>query len=320
MNSTLTVNQQMNYNNKVTTRAGEAQSSSARTNINNKIINIATVTNESNNDIIINNNNNQTCIDGTYKQIVVMSNYVYINYSEEINMLTKRECKVAKPMCLPIEIQGVDCGLALVDSGATRSLIRKSVLDNIDRLHSTIILKREKVNNMWALSASCHPLPIVESIVVNITSRETLLSRALLYVVDDSTNDFVCDIVLGRSTLASSAYPCLELRGEGSLYHPTTTKSIPCTPGKFITDGDGRRQLVPETYTCDKETLQDSVHTTTINKINNDKISHRQQKKNARNQQAQQRQQQHNEKVKSMSAAVSKSNHLTPVMQEHVLA
>ena len=126
---------------------------------------------------------------------------VYV--SDEVKKLELEENKVAQGMCIPIELFGIPFGHALVDQGATRSVIRQTA---IEKLGSKI--KIRKVKNMSVLCSSGHTVPIIGSFLTPIYSGGTYISTTLLYIVGNTKkNDIVCDIVLGITYLYF-AYLC----------------------------------------------------------------------------------------------------------------
>ena len=247
--------------------------------------------------------------DRRHKVVIVTSLYMY-KLDKEVARLTEKESKTAKPLGLPVELLGQPCGPALIDPGATRSIIRKEVADKIN---ASIV----RVNNVYVLGATCHEIPVVGKILVDVTSNERVIGRVLFYVIDDSTtNDFVCDIVIGRASLANGAYPLVDTSGDGAITQRYTNKSLPCTPCSFIKGVDGRRQLVADT---DIENLQVPVHSIIEEEKEQKVKSNRQIKLETRKTKEKLRKDKRRDKVLSLMDVVGRSHHLTPTMQEHVL-
>ena len=61
-------------------------------------------------------------------------------HSEEQDIANRlnNENDVAESMCLPLMMNGVDIGVALVDQGASRSVMRRSAFDRVKRSMRTI--------------------------------------------------------------------------------------------------------------------------------------------------------------------------------------
>jgi hypothetical protein len=65
-------------------------------------------------------------------------------------------------------------------------------------------------------------------------------------VIDDKPdNDIICDMVLGRSTLSSGEYNCIDTK-KGTLFNKNTGDEIQCAPGKIIETSSGRMNIVPK--------------------------------------------------------------------------
>ena len=57
---------------------------------------------------------------------------------QEIANRLNSENDVAESMCLPLMMNGVDIGVALVDQGASRSVMRRSAFDRVKKNMRTI--------------------------------------------------------------------------------------------------------------------------------------------------------------------------------------
>ena len=252
------------------------------------------------------------------KRVVVMSNYVHYlnqNNSEEIirnnKILQQKEDLVAKPIGIPIEIQGVECGVALVDPGATRSIMR---LTKFNTIKDKVNLVR--VNNMYVLGSTSRELPIVGKCEVNITSGAHEIGDSFIYVVDESgTDDIVCDLVLGRATLANSEYPLLDLTGDGALLNRDKNQSLPCIPCRFVKDSSNdKHQLVTINTHIDDNIF---INTADIKSI---PMSRKQQKKQKNIQSQETSELKYKIKIGQVSAAVRKRTHLSDNFQEELFA
>ena len=157
------------------------------------------------------------------------------------NNLSRDESHYAALLAVPVIIAGVDMGLALVDQGASRSLIRKSLLSSIDQNITEI-----KVDRYVVLSSSGKEIPIVSKISVPVVCCDKPLGIIVLYVVDDDEdNDICCGIVLGRTSIAMSPYSHIDTRS-GSLYNVITQDKIKCIPCKIERkESSGRLDIIP---------------------------------------------------------------------------
>ena len=151
------------------------------------------------------------------------------------------EERAAKPIGLSVELGGVPVGLALVDSGASRSIMRESTYHKIKHTHAL-----KKVRNMYLLSATGHRLPIIGAVSTDLTSSGVLIARAMVYVVDTSKGDIPCDVIIGRSTLANSRCPHIDCTPPGGICSRDGELRLDCVVAVFASDGHGVSQLVPE--------------------------------------------------------------------------
>ena len=150
----------------------------------------------------------------------------------------------AHPMCLPVELQGVPVGHALVDQGATRTIIRQTALEKIKQ---KIVVK--PVRNMFVLGSTGKKIPIVGQFDADLTSKGAAVGRTCLLVVGNTpTEDIICDLVIGKATLATSSYPYIDARGEGAIVDEKGEKRIVCLPGRFGVDSRGVRKLIPAAW------------------------------------------------------------------------
>ena len=189
-------------------------------------------------------------------------------------------------MCIPLEIQGQSVGHVLVDSGATRTVARETAIAGIrDRI------AMQKVKNMYVLGSTGKEIPIIGRFLCDLTSNEQVLGRTFVYVVQNTPrDDIICDFVLGRATLAESAYPYVDVRGQGSIYNEVTKKRLMCLPCHFIKDGQGVRQLTPTPHNSAENIVERTVR---------DK---------------------HETEIASISDHVRGLSHLEPAQQEYLLA
>ena len=97
---------------------------------------------------------------------------VYV--SDEVKKLELEENKVAQGMCIPIELFGIPFGHALVDQGATRSVIRQTALEKLGNR-----IKIRKVKNMSVLCSSGETVPVVGCFAAPISSSDIFLTKTL---------------------------------------------------------------------------------------------------------------------------------------------
>ncbi len=227
------------------------------------------------------------------KKIVVCT---YYSIDKNIEQIAEKENEVAKPMCLPVEIYGKPVGNALIDQGATRSIIRQTVFETLD-----IRNKLVKVSNMFMLDATGDEIPIIGRFIADLSSNGHVIGRTLVYVVANTDeSDIVCDFIIGRGTLAVSAYPCVDMRADGRIYNPVTNKYLLCSPCTFERNKKGIIDL-------------------TVNTISTT-ISNKQKKKIKQLVAADKIDKSHAAKVKCISDCVSRRSHLTSIQQEYLLA
>ena len=170
-------------------------------------------------------------------------------------VLEQAEHGCAQSMAIPVELNGITMGPALVDQGASRSVMRLSAYRRFIKEHGPggprIVVKK----NMFVLGSTGEKLPILGCFATHITFgsltgflslRGTSVARTLIYVVQDTTTkDIVCDLVIGRATIANSPYSCVDTRGTGALVSRDgqTCMALPCFPCGFEVDAHGKRQL-----------------------------------------------------------------------------
>jgi transposase InsO family protein len=159
----------------------------------------------------------------------------------EINEIAKAESDSAKGMCIPIEMYGIPMGHALVDQGATRSIMRQTALSKIREK-----VKIRKVHNMSVMCSSGETVPIIGCFAAPLSSGDIFLTKTLMYIAANTkTRDIVCDVVVGRASLANGQFPCIDMRKQGTIYHPKKDVRISCLPCKFSPDENNQIQLIP---------------------------------------------------------------------------
>jgi hypothetical protein len=177
------------------------------------------------------------------KHIVQLSSIDSVDYAQsslaQVREREKSDATSATSMCLPIELNGVSVGYALGDQGATKSIIRASALDKLG-----VDVREHAVVNHFVMCANGSEVPIRSRFNAMISSDGTSLGDSLVYVVDDSgKEDITCDMVLGRSTMASSRFNCIDTK-KGALFDKQSGDEIQCLPAQFITVRS-KHHLVP---------------------------------------------------------------------------
>ena len=70
------------------------------------------------------------------------------------------------------------------------------------------------------------------------------LNKTLRYIAENThEKDIVCDIVVGRASLATGEFPCIDMRKQGTIYHPNKRVRMDCIPCRFAADQDGQIRL-----------------------------------------------------------------------------
>jgi hypothetical protein len=169
-------------------------------------------------------------------------------HSEEQDIANRlnNENDVAESMCLPLMMNGVDIGVALVDQGASRSVMRRSAFDRVKRSMRTIPYFYT-VRNMFVVGSTNEHILVIGCFKADLyTHDKKFVSETLIYVADDTEKkDIVCDFVLGRSSIATSSYSCIDTQGTGALVATErgVTDRIPCYRCQFVKDANGKSQL-----------------------------------------------------------------------------
>ena len=99
---------------------------------------------------------------------------------------------------------------------------------------------------MSVLCSSGETVPVVGCFAAPISSSDIFLTKTLIYIAANTVDkDIVCDIVVGRASLANGQFPCIDMRKSGTIYHPNKDVKIKCLPCKFSRDNTGQIQLIP---------------------------------------------------------------------------
>jgi hypothetical protein len=194
---------------------------------------------------VVSDNENDDIVDDGVKRVIRLSS-MHSSYKhsslEQVKLREQkdRESGHASSLCLPIEINGVFVGDALCDQGATKTIIRATALE---RLNANV--KEHEVKNHYVVCADDGEIPIRSRFNAMITSNGKSLGDSLIYVVDDKPDkDITCDMVLGRSTMASSKFNCIDTK-KGTLFNRSTGDEIQCLPAQFI-EVRSQKHIVPK--------------------------------------------------------------------------
>lgn len=156
-------------------------------------------------------------------------------------------------MGVPVSLNGVSIGVALIDQGASRSVMRLTAYKQFVQAHGQGAPPLTRTSHMCVMGSTGDKLPVVGDFTVDLAydtfsdRPNTLIARTPIYVVRDTDAlDIICNLIIGRSTLATSTYSCIDTRGHGSLMNPEdpTRDVLPCTPCMFRKGLHGRQQLV----------------------------------------------------------------------------
>jgi hypothetical protein len=170
------------------------------------------------------------------------------------NDLVSDENKTAMSLCIPVTMNGVAVGTAMVDQGCLRTLMRRSAFVRSGlQQHGAVV---NDVENYFVETASGHLIPIKGRFMANIASSSdgTIINdSAVVYLVeDDGEFDINCDIVLGRHSIACSRFRMIDTLN-GRLTAATETgggngralEFVQCLPCKPCRRADGKRDLQP---------------------------------------------------------------------------
>ena len=160
---------------------------------------------------------------------------------KEIENVEAEESAASTSLCLPVEINGEPVGYALGDQGCTRTCMRASALKRIG-----LEVDEHKLINQFVICSSGEEIPIRSRFKATISSTGKTIGESLVYVIDDKPDaDIICDMVLGRSTLSSGEFNCIDTK-KGTLFNKRTGDEIQCAPGKIVETSSGRKNIVPK--------------------------------------------------------------------------
>jgi transposase InsO family protein len=167
-------------------------------------------------------------------------------HADEVTIRAEAERTVARSMCLPVVINGTPAGPALIDQGATRSVMRRTAYERLKgRMHKRAPLKA--VNNVYVVGSTNELVPVVGVFEADIyTQQQQHICDTVIYVADDMNGkDIVCDLIIGRSSIATSRYAGIDTRHSGALVSldGSPREFIKCYRGEFDADENAKSQL-----------------------------------------------------------------------------
>ena len=187
------------------------------------------------------------------------------------SIMTREENAVAKEsefvrsLCVAASLNSVPVGYALIDSGANRTLARRSMLvrTGVWDIVSPQVLTGYKVSGSVGPQRTALSADITHRFVCDLRLGDEMYNKdAVIYVVDDQPDrDIMCDIVVGRATMAQSMFPSLDVKQ--SVLHSRAGDSrseIKCVSAVGSVDGHGRRQIEP----VEKHVALHQVHTCAV--------------------------------------------------------
>ena len=141
----------------------------------------------------------------------------------DIKEAEEREKLVSSSICLPIEIitnsmeESVIAGHALGDQGCIHTLIRRKHKDKI-----LPNVAEQTVRDHYVVGATSEvELPVSAKFPAILSSNGKLLGnkKTVIYIVEDrGDNSIMCDMIIGRPTIAESDYHCIDTR-DGTLFN-----------------------------------------------------------------------------------------------------
>ena len=180
------------------------------------------------------------------KEIITFSWVQVGDQPDEVTVRAEAERAVARSMCLPVIVNGASAGLALIDQGATRSVMRRSAYERI-KCHMHTCAPMKSVTNVYVIGSTNELVPVVGMFVADLhTQQQQHICDTVIYVADDMNGqDIVCDLIIGRSSIASSRYAGVDTRHSGALVSldGTSREEIKCYQGEFEVDEQGKNQL-----------------------------------------------------------------------------
>jgi transposase InsO family protein len=195
---------------------------------------------------------------------ITFSTVLFSDERSQLDHELSVEKHVASSMCLPVILDGVTLPRsALIDQGASHSVMRMTAYKEF-AIRATHTPKLYKVSNMSVTGSTGEHLPITGMFIASVSTPRNddsipIHRGTIIYVVKNTKQkDIICDLVIGRSTLATSHYSCIDMKGTGALVSThaddvnTHRALVQCYRCSFIHEqSTGRRQLQQHQPTSD---------------------------------------------------------------------
>jgi hypothetical protein len=194
------------------------------------------------------------------RKIITFSTVLFSDERSQLDNELSAEKQVANSMCLPVALNGVALHRsALIDQGASHTVMRMTAYREFVT-RATTTPKLYKISNMYVTGSTGEHLPITGMFVASVSTPTQdddwipIHRGTIIYVVKNTKQkDIICDIVIGRSTLATSHYSCIDMKGTGALVSThaddvdTHRAIVQCYRCSFINEtSTGRRHLIQE--------------------------------------------------------------------------
>ena len=163
---------------------------------------------------------------------------------EDIAEAEAREKLVSSSICLPIEIipqnnkVPIEAGHALSDQGCIHTLIRRSFKDKI-----LPKVPEKVVNGHYVVGATSEvELPISAKFAATLSSNGQSLGdkKTVIYIVEDIKNhSIMCDLIIGRPTMAESDFHCIDTRNGILFNKDKPDKQVQCSPACIVKTSSG---------------------------------------------------------------------------------
>jgi hypothetical protein len=148
------------------------------------------------------------------------------------------EKMAASSLCMNLAMNNIELKCpSMVDSGCTSTVIRKKAFDD-SGLAATVTV--QSLEGQVVRGSTGELLKVPGRYNTKMTNKgNKFADAACVYIVEKCGDaDLICDVIIGRSTLAVSEYPLLH-NGEGRLYSDDKSKFIQCDEACSAKDENG---------------------------------------------------------------------------------
>ena len=162
---------------------------------------------------------------------------------------------------LPVYINDIDVSYGLIDQGTSSGIITRSLINS-----TKLKIQEHVIHNHFILTSSGKTVSICRMFIGDIMCMNKSFGKNMFYIVEDEllpSNELICDLIIGRSILASSDFHHMDLR-MGHLYN-NNKEIIQCENVELhtiIRDDKERKVLVP--------IISSSIVSTSSSYIHND--------------------------------------------------